>query len=82
MKRIQGSKSVICTKKEAEIIHSLFWDYSCFYYELPLFELGVKPKFDVTEVNSDYVLVRTNGKKFTESFLNRINKTWNKMYEQ
>lgn len=81
MKRIQGSKSLICTKKEAEIIHSLFGDYCCFYYELPLFELRVKPKFDVTEVNSDYVLIRTNCKKFTESFLNRINKTWNKMYE-
>lgn len=81
MKRIQGSRSVICTKKEAEIIDGLFWDYNRFYYELPLFELGVKPKGDVTQVNSDYVLIRTNCKKFTESFLNRINKAWNKMYE-
>ena len=82
MKRIQGSKSIICTKKEAQIIYSMLDNYcGCFYYELPLFDLRAEPKYDATLVESEYVLVRTNRKKFTESFFNRINKTWNKLYE-
>lgn len=82
MKRIQGSNSIICTKKEAEIIYSMFDFYcGCFYYELPLFDLDVNPKYSSKDINTDYVLIRKNRKKFTESFFNRINNTWNKMYE-
>ena len=81
MIRIQGSKSVICSKKELEMIEDLFFGISyCFYYELPLFSLDQSPK-SYCAIETDYVLIRPNNKKLTDSFFDRINKTWNKLYE-
>ena len=81
MKRVQGSKSVICTKKELKMIRDLsFSKYWCTYYELPLFSLTPKPKIP-SSVETEYVLIRPNDKKLTQTFFDRINKTWSKMYE-
>ena len=82
MKRIQGSKSVICTKKELKMMHdlcySIYWDCAC--YELPLFSLTPEQK-KPDLIETEYILVRPNNKKLTQTFFDRINKTWNKMYE-
>jgi hypothetical protein len=80
MKRIQGSKSAICTKKELSLILELFSNWDSKFYELPLFSMNPKQKF-CHEIESDYVLIRPNNNKLTESFFNRINKTWSKIIE-
>ena len=36
---------------------------------------------DYKKIDSDYVLIRPNNKKLTQTFFDRINKTWSKMYE-
>ena len=81
MRRVQGSKSIICSKKELDIICDISWGlYSSCIYELPLFSLTPQPKFR-DQIETEYVLIRPNNKKLTQSFFDRINKTWNKMYE-
>jgi hypothetical protein len=82
MKRIQGSKSAICTKQELSIILDLFYNWgNNTFYELPLFSMNPKGK-SYSQIESDYVLIRPNNNKLTESFFNRINQTWSKMYEK
>ena len=81
MIRIQGSKSAICTKKEVKMMNDLglgLWHI--WIYELPLFDLKPKAKL-LSSVNTEYVLVKTNDNKLTQTFFDRINKTWNKLYE-
>ena len=81
MRRVQGSKSVIFSKKELEIVTDLFLGVGCnYYYELPLFDLKAEPKV-FYNLQTDYILVRPCKQKFTQSFFDRINKTWNKMYD-
>lgn len=82
MKRIQGSKSVICSKHELNMIIDLFlWGaYDKTYNELPLFSLQPEAKH-YKKIDSDYVLIRPNNRKLTQTFFDRINKTWSKMYE-
>lgn len=82
MKRIQGSKSVICSKQELKVMSELFYGLSHnVYHDLPLFDLNPKIK-KFWDVKTDYVLIRPNNKKLTQTFFDRINKTWSKMYEK
>lgn len=82
MKRVQCSKSVIFSKKELEIVTDLFMGVGFnYYYELPLFDLKTKPT-PFYSLQTDYVLVRPCKQKFTQSFFDRINKAWDKMYEK
>ena len=81
MRRVQGSKSVICSKKELDIIYDISWGmYDNCIYELPLFSLTPEPKRRC-QIETEYVLIKLNNKKLTQTFFDRINKTWNKMYE-
>lgn len=81
MRRVQGSKSVICSKKELAAMCDLCWGfYNCKFYELPLFSLNPKSKM-FSQIETEYVLVKPSDSKFTQTFFDRINKTWGKMYE-
>lgn len=80
MKRVQGSRSIICSKKELDMIYDISW-FQGFIYELPLFSLNPKIIVNRGDIETDFVLVKPNNKKLTQTFFDRINKTWNKMYE-
>ena len=81
MRRVQGSKSVVCSKKELAAIYDLCWGfYKCKFYELPLFSLNPESK-KFSQIETEYILIKPGDYKFTQTFLDRINKTWSKMYE-
>ena len=82
MRRVQGSKSIVCSKKELQMMEEVCYGlYSCCgIYELPLFSLNPQSK-TISQVKTDYVLVRPCRSKLTQTFFDRINKTWNKMYD-
>ena len=80
MKRVQGSRSIICSKKELKALSDLFYTGWTVCHELPLFSLQPEIK-DSRDVKTDYAIVRPNGRKLTQTFFDRINKAWNKMYE-
>lgn len=79
MIRVNRSKSIICSKSETKILNDLFF-HTCMY-ELPLFDLKPKRIMNVKDIRTDYVLIRPNLLSFTETFMNSVNKTWNKLYE-
>lgn len=80
MIRVNRSKSIICSKSETKILNDLLHFYTCMY-ELPLFDLKPKRIMNVKDIRTDYVLIRPNLLSFTETFMNSVNKTWNKLYE-
>lgn len=81
MRRVQGSKTIICTKKEIEMMYDICWGVGGnYFFELPLFSMTPQPKI-LSEIKTEYVLIRRNNKKLTQTFFDRINKAWNKMYE-
>lgn len=82
MIRVKNSKSIICSKKELEMIDPyLLGNYYVHIFELPLFSLKPKETYRVEDVETDYVLIRPINAKLSERFMNNINKTWNKFYE-
>lgn len=83
MKRVKNSKSIICSKKELEMLDPFIDGYWIHIYELPLFTQNPKDLHyvGVQNIKTDYVLIRPKHCKLSERFMNNINKTWNKMYE-
>lgn len=85
IKKINNSKTIICSKEEIKILEPYICN--CYICELPIFSLT--PKYiEVNDYNdflnkiqSDYVIMRTINSKISENFLNSINKIWNEMYE-
>ena len=86
MIRVPNTKTVICSKKELKMLcdcgafKASYWGEPC-VYELPLFSIKPDRVLDVSKVEAEYVLVRTIDAKLTDSFFDKINKTWNKLYE-
>ena len=80
MKKIPKTKSIICSKNELNMICDLFDAWCVHFYELPLFDINQQEK-NQWSIETDYVLIRPTKTKPSQSFFNRINKTWNKMYE-
>lgn len=82
MIRVKNSKSIICSKKELQMISPFTDNYWTHVYELPLFTLRPKDMhYKVDEIQTDFVLIRPVDAKLSERFMNNINKTWSKMYE-
>ena len=82
MKRVQGSKSIICSKKELNMMTPFMYNYYTHIYELPLFTLRPKDmRYKIEDIQTEFVLIRPVDCKLSERFMNNINKTWNKMYE-
>lgn len=82
MKRVQGSKSIICSKKELNMIIPFTDFYYIHIYELPLFTLRPKDMHhEIDDIQTDFVLIRTVDAKLSERFMNNINKAWNSLYE-
>jgi len=81
MKRVQGSKSIVCSKQELDMMYDVSWFFQGYVYELPLFSLNPALITNREDIKTDFVLVRLNNRKLTQTFFDRINKTWNKLYE-
>ena len=82
MIRVKNSKSIICSKKELQMISPFTDNYWTHIYELPLFTLRPKDmRYKVDSIQTDFVLIRPVDAKLSERFMNNINKTWSKMYE-
>ncbi|MBO7078304.1 MAG: hypothetical protein J6W64_00650 [Bacilli bacterium] len=79
MVKVNNSKSVICSRKELKMLEDYLNMYATIY-ELPIFSLNQRDVY-IESVQTDYVLIRPNDSKFSERFMNSINKTWNKLYE-
>lgn len=81
MIRVGNSKSIICSRKELKMLEDVgFYSWYSYYYELPLFDIKPKHKYSY-QIETDYVLIRSTDSKLTQSFFDKINKTWNKLYE-
>ena len=83
MIKVNNTKTIICSKKELQMIHPFCNSYYTHMYELPLF--GLTPKdfqyHNLDDLKSDYILLRTVNSKLSLKFMNDINTTWSKLYE-
>ena len=82
MIRVGNSKSIVCSKKELRMIESFIDSCWAHIYELPLFTLCPNDmSHRINDIQTDFVVIRPINTKLSEQFMNKINKTWNKLYE-